>query len=193
MGDARIFAFADKLDLKLAAEARRKGCVYCKGILHSAAYFRSPRHSQVTGKVKFYGLCCSKEGCRRRTRPKSIRFAGKSPYNTSFFLFLRLLSSGPSKRNCLALSRELSISLSTTKRWICCWRRIESNSVWWRTLSSGFYLSGKDLCDLWSKLLTNSRPLEAFELLLERAADLWPEIRFIGGKDPPAEVGLWSI
>ena len=99
VGDARIFAFADKLDLKLAAEARRKGCVYCKGILYSAAYFRSPRHSQVIGKVRFYGLCCSKEGCRRRTNPKSIRFAGKSPYNTSFFLILRLLSSGPSKRN----------------------------------------------------------------------------------------------
>jgi hypothetical protein len=188
VGEARFFAFAKQIDLELSSEARRKGCPFCGGKLHSAAYFRSPRHSPELGKVRFYGLCCGREGCRRRTRPQSIRFAGRSPFSAQFLLLARLLCSGPSWRNCQKVSAELSISLSTAKRWICYWRRVESASVWWRMLAAGFFLNGKTLWELWTALTSARSTFVSFEFLLQKSASLWAEVKFIVGPDPPAEL-----
>lgn len=187
---ARFFAFAKQIDLDLAKSARAKGCPHCGGKLHSAAYFRSPRHAPDEGKVRFHGLCCSAEGCRRRTRPQSIRFAGRSPFSSQILILARLFHAGPSERNCQQVASELSISLSTAKRWICCWRRVESRSKWWRSLSGGLGLSGQNLWGLWIKLITSDEVPEPFEFLLEKSSSLWAEVKLIVGPEPPAELGL---
>jgi hypothetical protein len=181
-------AFVEKIDAELAAKCRSRGCPCCGGKPHSAAYFRVLRHAEVVEPLRFQSFCCSKVGCRRRTRPLSVIFAGRSSFAASLILFFGLLRGGRNVRVAKRLAESVAVSISTAKRWLKFWASVESNSNWWRRLSGLHFLSGKSLADLWARLSLSSSAPE--ETLIRCAADLWPEITLSGAPAPPAELGL---
>ncbi len=81
--DDEIFARLHNLDVELTEAVRRGGCVYCGGRLDRADFPRKPRGLPESVEVLFerrFALCCSREGCRRRTLPPSVRFLGRRVY-----------------------------------------------------------------------------------------------------------------
>ena len=70
------------IDLQLAMKVRLNRCPYCGGKLHCAFYSRKPRGMvlEKIGYITRYGLCCSREGCRKRVLPPSTIFLGRKVY-----------------------------------------------------------------------------------------------------------------
>jgi len=69
-------------DRDLAEGYRLEGCP-CGGSLHRAAYVRKPRGvpwGLPEGFCIRESFCCSREGCRRRLTPPSLRFLGRRVY-----------------------------------------------------------------------------------------------------------------
>jgi hypothetical protein len=78
-----IFARLHDLDLKLLEAARGHGCPHCGGRLDRADFPRKVRGVPTSADRWFetrFALCCSREGCRRRTLPPSLRFLGRKVY-----------------------------------------------------------------------------------------------------------------
>ena len=71
------------LDEELAAHQRAAGCARCGGRLDRADFPRKvrgvPRWAEPFFATRI-GLCCAREGCRRRTLPASVRFLGRKVY-----------------------------------------------------------------------------------------------------------------
>ena len=191
LSDARFLDFALKIDIELAESTRLNACPKCKGKLHFARYARKGRFLNLElppNWNSFHSLCCSNEGCRKRSRPPSIRFAGRSPFSGTIVLLAKLLKSGGSQRSRISLSKELLVSERTIRRWLKFWQRVHERSVWWRKLASIWSLSGKTICDLWDLLHKSQKIKEnPIEYLLLQSSELWSEIKLSVGRDPPAE------
>lgn len=190
-GSASLLDFAARRDVEFAEEARKKGCPHCRGPLHYGRYFRKfrplPDCEPPEGWALFASLCCSRKGCRRRVRPLSLRYAGRSPHSVAMLLLCRFLKSGGSQKSTSALCSLLGISPRTVGRRLGLWRAAHSRSVWWRKIASRFGLHGKTLVDLYDTLLGLHQPKTAIELLLTECAQLWTEIRIIDREDAPAK------
>jgi len=178
--NASFLEFAIKIDIELSQKARIKSCPHCGGTLHSARYQRKGRI--VDGVTlpedwgSFHSLCCSSEGCRKRVRPPSMRYAGRSPFSSSLFLLAELIQSGGSARAMTALSKELNISERTLRRWMLLWKKLYNTSKWWRKIASLWMLSGKMLYDFWEQLLKSKETHEdAFQNLLMQSTEIWSE------------------
>src|SRR5690606_37865054 len=81
LGTASFWAVLVKIDEDMAAQTRAARCRSCGGKLHSARYRRKPRgvaRSLIgdAGAVRL-SFCCSRDGCRRRHTPPSVRFLGR--------------------------------------------------------------------------------------------------------------------
>ena len=179
--NASFLKFASRLDTEFAALARLKSCAHCGGTLHFARYTRKGRFIDLAlpdDWSSFHSLCCSGEGCRKRVRPLSIRYAGQSPFSASLFLLAELIQSGGSKRSIISLSKELNVSERTIRRWLLLWKKIYINSTWWRKITSVWMINGKTLIDFWSLLFTIKKTDEdAFQYLLIKSAEIWNEIK----------------
>ena len=70
------------VDEKLVAVKQALGCPHCGGRLDRADFPRKPRGvpKGVEGFDRRFGLCCARDGCRRRTLPPSVRFVGRHVY-----------------------------------------------------------------------------------------------------------------
>lgn len=191
MSCAKFLLFVSKIDIEFAEQSRSNGCPYCGGTLHFARYTRTNKDvnvEQLENLNKFHSLCCSAEGCRKRVRPLSIRYAGRSPFSVALFLFAELLRSGGSDRRVNALYKELNISKRTLRRWLVLWNNVYSKSVWWRKIASIWMLSGKTLKELWALLIKTQKTLQnAFEYLLINSAKIWNENILFGINKIPAK------
>ncbi|MEZ4340812.1 MAG: hypothetical protein R3B82_29670 [Sandaracinaceae bacterium] len=81
--DAEVFARLHALDVELAEDRRSRGCPHCGGRLDRADFPRKVRGVPASAEGWFetrFALCCSREGCRRRTLPPSLRFLGRKVY-----------------------------------------------------------------------------------------------------------------
>ena len=185
VSNASFLGFAMDLDRKFCDKTRLKDCPHCGAKLHSACYERkghNPENALPEGWNTFYGLCCSREGCRKRVRPPSVRFAGRSPCSSALVLLAQLLRSGGSQRSVIALCKMLKVSERTVRRWLRFWQVVCSRSRWWRELSSLRSLMGKSLEDLWTLFLEQAKNKEsAFEQLISKSENLWDEIQFFVG------------
>ncbi len=126
LSDASFFELLREIDLDLAKKARSRGCG-CGGVLHSARYRRKPR-----GGPKHLGrehavresFCCSREGCRRRTTPPSVRFLGRRVFFSVVILLVPVLRDGLSAKRFRRLARALPVSQRTVQRWRRWWREV---------------------------------------------------------------------
>lgn len=112
-----------QIDDELAEQTKAAGCRWCGGRLHSAAYWRKPRgvHRCVLNDDYAYrhSFCCAVDGCRRRCTPPSVRFLGRRVY----FAFLVVLTSSVSITRIVAISSQLSVPVTTLRRWRQWWQQ----------------------------------------------------------------------
>ena len=180
-GNARFLAFAASLDKEFASDLKQKDCPFCKGPLNSAYYQRKSRFPVDVplpeGWNTFYSLCCSKEGCRRRSRPFSIRYAGRSPHSAGVLLLCNLLRTGGAQRAVLALCKEFLVSERTVQRWMRFWKAACLRARWWRELAGRIEIFSGSINCLFKKLRA-MHPLElSCEILARESVNLWGEIR----------------
>jgi len=124
LGDARFAHALLEIDVQMAARTRERGCPRCGGPLHRADYRRKPRggpcHSGPDATLR-HGLCCGREGCRRRQPPPSVRFLGRRVYLGVVVVLGAALQHGLSARRVSRLSSELGVDRRTLSRWRSWW------------------------------------------------------------------------
>ena len=135
LADVRLFELLGRIDQDLARKAREKGCGRCGGRLDRADYARKPRGvpSELGAEHRVrLSLCCSAEGCRRRTTPPSARFLGRRVYVGAAVVGITALRPGARDAEARALREWLGVSRRTLARWRRWWREVFAASTFWR-------------------------------------------------------------
>ncbi|MBI2895731.1 MAG: hypothetical protein HYY06_19395 [Deltaproteobacteria bacterium] len=138
--DARLFAFLQKCDEDLAADARAAGC-RCGGVLHSARYPRKPRGGPADLGSDYdhrLSLCCAEEDCRRRTTPPSLRFLGRKVYLGAVVVLVSAMRHGATPGRVAKLRDRVGASRRTVARWRAWWREAFAQSPFWKAARGGF-------------------------------------------------------
>jgi hypothetical protein len=126
LADASFFRFLLECDAELAEEARRRGCLFCRGVLHRSDYGRHPRGEPRGLGADFarrFSFCCASEGCRKRMTPPSLRFLGRRVYLGAVVVLVAAMREGPTPTRLERLQALVGVCARTVRRW----RR------WWQT------------------------------------------------------------
>lgn len=122
------------IDERTTASVQAARCEHCGGRLDRADYARKPRGGAVARGAEAWSkrlsLCCSQEGCRRRSTPPSVRFFGRRVY-AEVVVVLASVAALVTERS-RALREVTGVPARTVRRW----------STWWRTafLASALWL-----------------------------------------------------
>jgi hypothetical protein len=142
VADAKFWALLVRFDEDLAAQARARGCAHCAAPLHSARYPRKPRgiSRSVLGDDYAYRLsfCCSRQGCRLRCTPASVRFFGARVYLGALVVLISTLSQGLTVKGRGQLCARLSVDEHTVRRWRRWWREGLPVTPWWQVARGDF-------------------------------------------------------
>ncbi|MBU0516025.1 MAG: hypothetical protein KJ621_14775 [Proteobacteria bacterium] len=143
--DRRLYTFLEQVDKDFAAEAQSGGCDHCGAALHRGDYGRKPRGGPSWDKR--YSFCCSRDGCRKRKTPPSVRFLGRKVYVGIVVVLVSAMMHGPSNRRLEYLQRELPIDRRTLKRWREWWTEIFVHLAFWKAERGRFarYMAGEQM------------------------------------------------
>ena len=126
-------------DSKTCARVRAGRCRYCGRRLDTASYVRKPRGVPQEFEKDFsrrLSLCCSAEGCRKRTTPPSVCFLGRRAYIAVTFILLSMLRHGITDKREKQLRREFHAEFPadarTLSRWREWWQHILPAKPFWR-------------------------------------------------------------
>lgn len=132
--DASFFELLRRIDVELAEETRLAGCP-CGGVLHFARYRRKPRGGPAELPPDCCvreSLCCSVDGCRRRSMPPSIRFLSRKVFFGIVVLLVPILRDGLTPRRFRRFAERLPVSRRTVQRWRRWWRETLPSTRFWR-------------------------------------------------------------
>jgi hypothetical protein len=136
LSDPSFWALLLRLDEDLAAEARAAGCPHCGAPLHSGHYPRKPRGiaRSVLGAAYEHRLsfCCSREGCRRRVTPPSVRFFGRRVFLGALVVLVSALSRGLTGKRRAWLAEQIGAGADTLERWRRWWRVVFPTTRCWQ-------------------------------------------------------------
>lgn len=138
--DSSFFVSLVHFDRDLAEGYRKEGCA-CGGSLHRAAYERKPRGGPSglpEGFCVRESYCCSREGCRRRLTPPSLRFLGRHVYLGAVVLLVSVMVHGVTEKRATAMRELCGVSRRTLSRWRKWWRESFVVSELWRILRGRF-------------------------------------------------------
>ena len=124
-----------QIDRELAAETREKGCPHCGGVLHSAAYPRKLKKSFIPldGKeIVRFSFCCSRDGCRRRITPPSVRFLGRKRFLSAVVVLLGAMHYGLTRGRAAKLRGLVGVSYRTFSRWQTWWQEAVPATRFWK-------------------------------------------------------------
>jgi hypothetical protein len=124
-----------EFDEDLAKEARLQGCPDCNGKLHSAVFQRKPRGTLQPLDPEYcvrFSFCCSRDGCRHRTTPPSLRFLHRRVYLGAVVVLVSALRCGATPLRMEALKERVGVSRQTVLRWQLWWREVFPHTVFWR-------------------------------------------------------------
>jgi hypothetical protein len=131
--DLRFHRLLLGFDQDLARSACAQGCLYCRGILHSARYWRKPRGFPVGLGEEYrqrFSFCCAVQECRKRKTPTSLRFLGPKVYGATIIVLVSVLRGG-AKAPMRRLQELVGVSRRTVTRWQHWWREtFVSTAVW---------------------------------------------------------------
>lgn len=134
LADASFFRFLHECDAELADEARRRGCLSCRGVLHRADYDRRPRGEPRGLGPEFarrYSFCCAGEGCRKRETPPSLRFLGRRVYLAAIVVLVAAMREGPTPTRLERLQALVGVCARTVRRWRRWWQAAFPRSAVW--------------------------------------------------------------
>jgi hypothetical protein len=137
--DPRLFSWLGNIDAELAEEARVAGCPDCGGSLHRSDYARRPRglpNSTEPADARRTSFCCSRDGCRRRVTPASVRFFGRKVYAAPCMVLVSALRYGPTKERQEQLRTLLGVSRRTLERWRQWWLGTFTRTRYWRSMKA---------------------------------------------------------
>lgn len=131
------------LDQKLAAKVRLGGCS-CGGVLHRADFLRKPRGGPSDLPRRYcyrFSFCCSREGCRKRVTPPSVRFLGRKVYLHAVIILVSAVQQGatPWRLQKLSQALDLDIDRRTIARWRVFWQEQFPRTAFWK-VARGFCL-----------------------------------------------------
>ena len=119
------------------AKAQAEGCP-CGGPLHRADFPRSPcrlpSEMLTDGKVKRFSLCCSRDNCRHRVTPPSVRFLGRRVYCAAVVVLVTAMQHGLTPARVSDLREEFGVSWATVARWRQWWLKLFTVSPVWKEL-----------------------------------------------------------
>jgi len=95
--DLRFHQLLLGFDQDLARSACTQGCRYCRGVLHSARYWRKPRGFPVGLGDEYrqrFSFCCAVKECRKRKTPTSLRFLGPKVYGAAIIVLVSVMRDG---------------------------------------------------------------------------------------------------
>lgn len=109
------------IDQDLAKRVKEGCCVYCGGPLHDAHYERKPRGGPADLPEEMcvrLGLCCGREGCRRRALPPSALYFGRRVYWGAVVVVVTAVLQGRDRGYSYSeLQRRFGMCRLTMKRW----------------------------------------------------------------------------
>jgi hypothetical protein len=125
---SRLYSLLHDIDVELYEQTKEAGCPHCvdqkddAGRLDDAFYERKPRGGpdDLPDQLRLRrSLCCSREGCRRRTLPPSCLYLGRKVYWRLVILVVLVCR----QRRCESVSYRkltalLGVSRSTVWRWM---------------------------------------------------------------------------
>jgi hypothetical protein len=136
LADQRLFELLEKIDKDFAEQARRGGCQFCDAVLHRADYKRkSEGRASWNKRLSF---CCSREGCRRRCTPPSVRFLGRRVYAGFIVVLVSAMLHGLSDRRVERLREVLPIARRTLQRWRQWWLETFVQTRFWKAQRARF-------------------------------------------------------
>ncbi len=124
------------IDEELAEDVRQGSCPHCGGRLDRADFSRKPRG--MTDWDQRISFCCSKEGCRKRRTPPSVRFLGRRVYAGVVVVLVSAMSHGLSAARVQRLRESLGIDPRTLKRWRAWWSKSFVHTECWKGSRSRF-------------------------------------------------------
>jgi hypothetical protein len=128
--DKRLYVFLEQVDKDFASKARAGRCEHCRAVLHRGDYDRKPRGGPSWDKR--YSFCCSRDGCRKRTTPPSVRFLGRKVYVGIVVVLVSAMMHGASDARLQRLREVLPIDRRTLKRWHQWWTEIFARCAFWK-------------------------------------------------------------
>lgn len=133
--DPSLYILLLRFDEDLHAEALAAGCPYCGAPLHAAHYPRKPRGGPAdlpAGYDRRLSSCCSRDGCRRRTTPPSVRFLGRRVYLAAMLVLVSAMQHGPNRVRLAKLRELFGVSRWTVCRWRRWWLEIFGQTRFWQ-------------------------------------------------------------
>jgi hypothetical protein len=157
-------------DLAAAERIRSEGCSRCRsGRLCVANYPRKARglDDEAEGQGRYdlrLSFCCSRDGCRRRTTPPSVRFLGRHVYVAVRVLLAVSASSGAAP----AAPATPPPARQTRRRWRSFWQeRLLGSAVFIEMIASRMTspLESAEMPDALLDRLRGDRPSRVFAML----------------------------
>jgi len=88
-------------------------------------------------------FCCSREGCRKRVTPPSVRFLGRKVYLAAMVVLVAAMRQGPTPRRVRELTRLLDVDARTIARWQVFWREPFPQTAFWKVERGQLALQGE--------------------------------------------------
>jgi hypothetical protein len=136
LADQTLFQLLEKIDHDFAAQTHQGGCWFCGAPLYRGDYERKPRGGPQWD-VR-YSFCCSREGCRRRCTPASVRFLGRRVYAGFVVVLLSAMLHGVSAQRVQCLRKVLQMDRRTLLRWREWWLETFVQTRFWRAARALF-------------------------------------------------------
>jgi hypothetical protein len=131
-----FFEFLYKTDQDLALKTQEEGCRSCGSKVHVSNYMRKPRG--LDGLPDRFSLrfsfCCSRDGCRKRTPPQSIRFLGRIVYWSVHMVLISAMVNGRTV-DLEKIRSEFNVDIKTIKRWRMWWGNFFPTTKFWKKLN----------------------------------------------------------
>jgi len=133
LADATFWAFLFSIDQDLAIACQAEKCPVCGGHLHRANYPRKPRGpDNLPDEYRLrLSFCCSRDGCRKRMTPPSVRFLGRKVYLGAIVILVSAMRQGPTPRRLRELTRRFGVSRRTIYRWRDFWNDHFPRTEFW--------------------------------------------------------------
>ena len=169
--NASFWVFLFSVDEELAEAAREAGC-QCGGPLHCANYPRKPRGGceNLPESYRYrLSFCCGRDGCRKRTTPRSVRFLGRKVFLGAVVVLVAAMRQGPSPRRVRELTELFGADRRTIARWCTFWCQQFPQTPFWKVARGRFVrLAIADLPRaLWEAFIHRADSREDWRQLLE--------------------------